>query len=86
MIPKFKYSIKGWHREIYNWVYVPEFEIKHFSNSKLYSMVYAKNIKFKSKFIQVDDNKMECPIIFVSKNPPPQNKKFLEKLIIIFSN
>ena len=44
-------------------------------------MLYAKQINTREKYYHIVDNKMDCPIIFISKDPPP--KKFLNKLIVI---
>ena len=64
--PKFNYSIRGWHKEVYNWVLVPDFENAKFSKFNLKTMLEPRHIKFKSKYISVSDNKMQCPIIFIS--------------------
>ena len=82
MLPQLKYSIKGWNQELYNWVYVPNFRIDQFSTSKLKSMLYAKHIYSKAKYWCVSDNKMCCPIIFISKEAPPE--KFINKLMVIY--
>ena len=69
MLPQLKYSIKGWNKELYSWVYIPNFKIDGFSTSKLKTMLYTKHITTKSKYCRVSDNKMCCPIIIVSKEP-----------------
>ena len=81
MLSQMSYSIKGWKQDLYNWVFVPNFRIDKFSTSKLKNMLYAKQINTRAKYSTDIDNKMECPIIFISKEPPPQ--KFLNKLIVI---
>ena len=81
MLSQMSYSIKGWNQDIYNWVFVPNFRIDKFSTSKLKTMLYAKQINIRAKYCTLVDNKMCCPIIFISKDPPP--KKFLDKLIVI---
>ena len=81
MLPQLNYSIKGWNQDLYNWVFVPNFRIDKFSTSKLKTMLYAKQINTREKYYHIVDNKMDCPIIFISKDPPP--KKFLNKLIVI---
>ena len=63
LLPKLKYSIKGWNKQLYNWVFVPNFRAEEFSTFKLKTMLYAKHINFKSKYCCVSDNKMCCPII-----------------------
>ena len=77
MLSQFSYSIKGWNKDLYNWVFVPNFKIDGFSTSKLKTMLYAKPINTKSKYSFVTDNGM----IFISKRSPP--KKFIDKLSII---
>ena len=72
--------------EIYNWVFVPEFQIDNFSKSKLNTMLYGKNIKSKSKYVNLDNNRMHCPIIFISENPLTGNKKISIKLCVICCN
>ena len=81
MLPKLKYSIKGWNKELYNWVFIPNFREEEFSTSKLKTMLYAKHINSKDKYYHVSDNKMCCPIIFIAKQPPPQ--KIIDKLMVI---
>ena len=81
MLPQLNYSIKGWNQDLNNWVFVPNFRIDKFSAAKLKTMLYAKQINTIAKYSTIIDNKMECPIIFISKEPPPQ--KFLNKLIVI---
>ena len=73
MISQMICSIKGWNQDIYNWVFVPNFRIDHFSTSKLKTMLYAKQIKTRAKYFTLVDNKMCCPIIFISKDPPHKN-------------
>ena len=46
-------------------------------------MMEPCHIKFKSKYISVSDNKMQCPIIFISSKPP---STFIDKLIIVCNN
>ena len=46
-------------------------------------MLEPRHIKFKSKYISVSDNKMQCPIIFISSKPP---SKFMEKLTVVCNN
>ena len=81
MLPQLKYSIKGWNKQLYNWVFVPNFRAEEFSTFKLKTMLYAKHINLKSKYCCVSDNKMCCPIIFIAKEPPP--KKIIDKLMVI---
>ena len=81
MLSQMSYSIKGWNQDLYNWVFVPNFRIDKFSSSKLKTMFYAKQINIKAKYFTLVENKMCCPIIFISKEPPTKN--FLNKLIII---
>jgi len=48
-------------------------------------MLECKSIPFKSKYYHyVLDNKMQCPIIFISSNPPTDKK--LERFLIICNN
>ena len=77
MLSQLNNSIKGWNKDLYNWVFVPNFKIDGFSTSKLKTMLYAKPINTKSKHSFVTDNRMCCPIIFISKCSPP--KKFIDK-------
>ena len=81
-ISQMNYSIKGWNQDSYNWVFVPNFWVDKFSTSKLKTMLYAKQINTRAKYCTLVDNKMCCPIIFISKDPYPQI--FLHKLIVIY--
>ena len=81
IISQMNYSIKGWNQDLYNWVFVPNFRVDNFSTSKLKTMLYAKQINTKAKYCTLVYNIMCCPIILISKDPPPQ--KFLHKLIVI---
>ena len=81
MLSQMSYSIKGWNRDLYNWVFVPNFRIDKFSTSKLKTMLYAIQINIKAKYLTLVENKKGCPIIFISKDLPPKN--FLDKLIVI---
>ena len=78
-----KYSIKGWNREIFSWLYVPNFKAEQFSTSKLKTILFTKHIMMKNKYSNVSDNKMCCPIIFISKQSP--SSKYIEKLIVLTS-
>ena len=44
VISQMNYSIKGWNQDLYNLVFVPNLRVKKFSNSKLKTMLYAKQI------------------------------------------
>ena len=81
MLSQMSYSIKEWNQDLYNWVFIPNFRIGNFSTSKLKTMLYAKQITTRAKYCTLVDNKMTCPIIFISKDPPRQ--KFWHKLIVI---
>ena len=81
MLPQLKYSIKGWNKELYSWVYVPNFKKDGFSTVKLKTMLYTKHINSKSSYCFISDNRMCCPIIFLSREPPP--KKIIDKLLIL---
>ena len=81
MLPQLNYSIKGWNQDLYNEMFVPNFRNDKFSTSKLKTMLYANQINTRAKYCSIADNKMACPIIFISKETPPQN--FLDKLIVI---
>ena len=37
MLPQLKYSIQGWNKEIYSWVYVPNFKAENYTFCKAYS-------------------------------------------------
>ena len=58
-----------------------QFRDDKFSTSKLKTMLYAKKINTRAKNCTLVYNKMCCPIIFISKDPPPQ--KFFNKFIVI---
>ena len=81
MLSQMSNSIKGWNQDLYNWVFVPNLRIDKFSTSKLKTMLYAIQINLIAKYLTLGENKMCCPIIFISKDHPP--KIFLDKLIII---
>ena len=81
MLSQMSYLIKGWNQELYNWVFVPNLRIDYFSTSKLKIMLYAIQINTRAKYCTLVDNKICCPIIFISKEPPPQ--KLLDKLMVI---
>ena len=80
MLSQMNYSIKGWKQDLYNWVFVPNFR-DEFSTSKLKTMLYAKQINIKEKQTTLVDNKMCCPIIFISKGTTPI--KFINNLEVI---
>ena len=81
MLSQMNYSIKEWNLDLYNWVFVPNFRIGKFSTSKQKTMLYAKQINTRAKYCTLVDNKMCCPIIYISKDLAPQ--KFLHKLVVI---
>ena len=72
ILPQLKYSIRGWNREIYSLVYEPNFKAEEFSTSKLKTILFAMHITTKNKYTNVTENNMCCPIIFISKQSPPQ--------------
>jgi hypothetical protein len=81
ILSQLNFSIKGWNQELNNWVYIPNFQINKFSTAKLKTILNAKQINIRAKYCTLVDNKMCCPIIFVSKDPPPQ--KFMHRLRVI---
>ena len=73
--PTMRFFLQGWDKNIYNWIFLDEFNLDNYCFEKWKQMTSGELVQIESKYKSPFTDSLQMPMIFVSNLVPPIGKE-----------